>query len=63
MLSIKLQVKKNSDNTTDMRVVSTVDSLNYAGAGFEVYFGSKATTEKDPITFQTTQVNLRNQLY
>ena len=56
VLSIKLQVKQNTDNTTDMRVVSTVDSLNYAGAGFDVYFGEQATTEKDPIPFQTTTV-------
>ena len=41
ILSVKLQLKANtkaSSLTTNMRLVSSVDSLNYQEVGFEVYF-------------------------
>ena len=46
VLGVKLQVKHDaaySDNT-NMRIISSVDSLDYANVGFEVYFNSKIGT-------------------
>jgi len=53
VLSVKMQVKKNEEaGTYDMRVLSTVDSLNYKTVGFDVYFDG--ATEAVP--FETTTV-------
>ena len=47
VLGVKLQVGHNAaySDTTNMRIVSSVDSLDYASVGFEVYFNSKIGTE------------------
>lgn len=47
VLGVKLQVRHDAaySDTTNMRIVSSVDSLDYASVGFEVYFNSKIGTE------------------
>ena len=46
VLGVKLQVGHNAaySDTTNMRIVSSVDSLDYASVGFEVYFNTKIGT-------------------
>lgn len=49
VLSVKLQITKGteaSSPTTNMRLVSSVDSLDYAQAGFEVYYDNTVGTEE-----------------
>ena len=43
-LSIKLQLRENSDGTTDMRIVSSVDCLEYESVGFDIYFNNGEKT-------------------
>lgn len=55
ILSVKLQLKANtkaSSLTTNMRLVSSVDSLNYQEVGFEVYFNGAKT----PVMAKTSKV-------
>ena len=55
ILSVKLQLKANtkaSSLTTNMRLVSSVDSLNYQEVGFEVYFNGAET----PVMAKTSKV-------
>lgn len=55
ILSVKLQLKANtkpSSLTTNMRLVSSVDSLNYQEVGFEVYFNGTKT----PVIAKTSKV-------
>ena len=59
VLSVKCQVKEGTtaDSTTKsaMRLVSTVDSLDYKRVGFEVYFNGAET----PVIVNTTKVYKR----
>lgn len=55
VLSVKCQVTKGTTVDTDksdMRLVSTVDSLQYKRVGFEVYFNGATT----PVVVNTTKV-------
>lgn len=55
ILSVKLQLKANtkvSSLTTNMRLVSSVDSLNYQEVGFEIYFNGATT----PVMAKTSKV-------
>ena len=55
VLSVKLQLTEDTDAnspTTNMRLVSSVDSLNYRKVGFKVYFNGAET----PINIETTKV-------
>ena len=59
MLGIKLQTRRNSDDTTDVRIVSSVDGLNYEAVGFQVWYGEAASEPTDAnvtTTFTTTTV-------
>lgn len=45
-LSVKCQVKKNADGSADLRLVSTVDTLEpYGTAGFDIYVEKDGVTE------------------
>ena len=45
-LSVKCQVKKNTDGSADLRLVSTVDALElYGTAGFDIYVEKDGATE------------------
>ena len=54
VLSVRLQLSEgtNSENPTNMRLVSSVDSLNYRKVGFEVYFNGATK----PVVVQTSTV-------
>jgi hypothetical protein len=59
MLGIKIQTKKNADDTVDLRLLSSVDSLDYDAVGFQVWYGSAAsnpTSQNVTATFTTTTV-------
>ena len=45
-LSIKLQLRQNADDTADMRIVSSVDCLEYQSVGFDIYFYSEDKINK-----------------
>lgn len=61
VLSIKLQLRQNADDktATDMRVVSSVDSLNYASVGFDVYFYNGETETYVPFKSGTVQRRIK----
>jgi hypothetical protein len=59
LLSIKLQVKTMGDGTTSMRIVSSVDDLNYEYVGFDIYFDQNAKTEAKKVNFETKNVQER----
>jgi len=56
VLSVRLQLSEGTDAetspTTNMRLVSSVDSLNYSKVGFEIYFNGA----KKPVTVQSSTV-------
>ena len=55
ILSVKLQLKGNTKSTsqsTNMRLVSSVDSLDYREVGFEIYFDGA----KNPVVAKTSKV-------
>ena len=55
IMSVKAQVTKGTTSETvktDMRLVTTVDSLNYKEVGFDVYFNGATT----PVNAKTTTV-------
>ena len=59
MLGIKVQTKTNADETVDLRILSSVDSLDYEAVGFQVWYGSAAsnpTNQNVTATFTTTTV-------
>ena len=59
MLGIKMQTRQNTDGTTDLRIVSSVDSLNYKEVGFEVWYGEAASNPtKQNITAKFTTGNV-----
>ena len=58
VLSVKAQVKNGTTaetDKTDIRLVATVDSLNYKSVGFEVYYNNATT----PIKIKSTTVYSR----
>jgi len=62
-LSIKLQLRENSDGTTDMRIVSSVDCLEYESVGFDIYFNNGEKTSYVPFKTGTVQkrINVTSQ--
>jgi len=55
VLSVRLQLTEGTTSTTDttnMRLVSSVDSLNYKNVGFKIYFKGA----KNPVIVKTTKV-------
>ena len=68
MLSIKIQPRQNdpkgtpydfTDDTMDLRLVSSVNGIGYASVGFEVYFTSNDNAkpeDTEPIIFETSSV-------
>jgi len=65
VLSAKMQVKTNDDETKSMRIVSSVDGCYYKWVGFDIYFDENAKnadesdTEITPVTFKTKKVSKR----
>lgn len=51
IFSLKLQVEKASDGTYNLRLISSVDTLNYRNVGFNVYFD-----DQDVIEYRQTTV-------
>lgn len=53
VLSVKMQIEaaasENDGATTDLRVLSSVDSLDYQETGFEIWLGSRTQAEATPV--------------
>lgn len=49
VLSVNLQVKENTNGRFDMRLISSVDTLNYKKIGFDIYYNGKTT----PVTYES----------
>lgn len=58
VLSVKLQIKNNASTSdkTNMRIISSVDSLDYLNVGFKVYFDQKIGTDTPSVDAQDTVV-------
>lgn len=52
VLSVKVQLADDANGAKQMRVLSSVDNLDYQQVGFDVYFGNATS----PVEFTTTQV-------
>lgn len=59
VLSLKMQLKTNQDGSYDLRLVSTVDTLNYRNVGFKIGFdkdGDKAFAKNEISNWTTSEV-------
>ena len=59
ILGIKLQLRQNADDTADMRIVSSVDCLEYQSVGFDIYFYSEDKKTYTHVPFKTSTVQKR----